>query len=322
MRQHRLFVAILTYLFFANAARAHAPIQTLPIHHATIFLTKSLVSRVGAHSTHGFFFFHSSNSLATQTAIANSLHGLLNKPLSQFIHSAIIAGQATGFTGGAVTSGVLQGTLYIPIPFGPPPPPFYLNAGEYTATVGTNIPANFVTSNASPAGSNSRTPNFQNSLNFAPPSAGGQFAGPGRFSGTWRHSFLLGQKLGAPGPVTGGLFVGTAYRNSLGSSTYTSSTFNFLFPSVPSASYIFAFGNNPLNNPAGLNTSLFIPNQASYVQFANGLRNVTNGQILYPMFSQLPPGFQNGSVLTIAGNPANTGIVNRTLSNLSSFLFF
>jgi hypothetical protein len=336
MRWYRFLIACLASVSLIRAADAHAPFTGFPVHHASFFLTKHLVSHVAPH-TH--FFFTASHSGVTGFNFGKPLQQLLTKggltslhpplvPFSgklyqQFVANAIAAGRASSaFTGGVVTGGTLQGDLYqtsfIPGQF--------QNLGEFTGTVGVNLPATFNTSFSSLLGNNSLTPGFQNSLNFA--SSGGgvnpgaQFAGFGMFSGTWRHSFLFGQQLGASqafsgGAVTGGLFMGTAYRNTLGSSVYSSSSFAVI---PGSASYVFAFGNSPLNNPAGMGSSVSISNQPSFVLFGNGLnKTVTNGQILYPMIN---PGNHNGSVLTMAGNPANTGVLNQTLSNLSSFLFF
>jgi len=149
------------------------------------------------------------------------------------------------------------------------------------------------------------------------------------FSGISVRSVGLGQKIGVSqqltslqplsgGSVEGGLFVGTAYRNTLGSATYTSNTFRGILGPSNSPLYVFAFGNTPLNNPTY--TIVTIPNQSSYVLFGNGLREtITNGQILFPIIHGSQ---QNGSVLTFGSNPANNGTIGGILSKPSSFLFF
>jgi len=255
------------------------------------------------------------------------------------------------FTGGNAIGGQLQGTFYI---FEPPPFNSYQNIGEFTATVGTNVQANFNTFATAFPGATTLTPGFQNTLTFAPPAVTGNVinthgAGDGgvpislllgkasgsqraffsELSGLTAHSVSLGQQIGinraiasaspfSGGALSGGIFFGTVYRNSLGNPTFISYTFN---TAPPSAIYAFAFGNNPFNNPAPGFPLITIPPAPSMITFANGLtKTITSGQILFPMFSTTP--FQNGSVLTFGANPANSSIVNSILTNTNSFLFF
>src|SRR5262249_17777196 len=66
------------------------------------------------------------------------------------------------FTGGTITGGQIQSDLYVVNPNGSSPS--FQNVGEFTATVGTNVPANINTSNTTLAGANISTPGFENKL--------------------------------------------------------------------------------------------------------------------------------------------------------------
>ena len=122
--------------------------------------------------------------------------------------------------------------------------------------------------------------------------------------------------------ITGGIFYGTAYRNSAGDPTYIASSFGVQNPLFnPSPLYIFAFGNNPLNNPAGFRQILELPTANSTISFANGLtKTISSGQILYPMVGVGIS--ENGSLLTFGANPANNNMLDSVITNLNSFLFF
>jgi len=258
--------------------------------------------------------------------------------------------------GGNVVSGQLEGDLYVLLSKGRVP--IYINTGEFNGAVGSNIAATFPTRDIFAVGTTSLNPAYQNSLTFPTQSAtytivnskGPSYSGVGPgflpFLATGSQRRLLfsladltGRSVGAGtqlgltraladasklptfsgGAVSSGIFYGTAYRNSLFSSTYVSSPFT-IFNEPPS--YVFAFGNNPLNNPAERLQIVRLPTEGSSISFANGLDlNITNGQILYPNISFLNF-IRNGSVLTFGSNPANNGQANRVLSNLSSFIFF
>jgi hypothetical protein len=257
--------------------------------------------------------------------------------------------------GGNVVSGQLEGDLYVRLSGGAP---IYINTGEFNGTVGSNIAATIPTSNSFALGTSSLNPAYQNNLTFPTqsatytivnskgPSSGGVGPGilPSLATGSQRRflfglasltakSVGVGAQIGltraladvsrlptfSGGAVAGGIFYGTAYRNSLFSSTYVSSPFT-IFNGPPS--YVFAFGNNPLNNPAARLQPVYLPTEGSSLSFANGLDlNITNGQILFPNVSFLNF-LRNGSVLTFGSNPANNGLSNNVLSNLSSFIFF
>ena len=122
------------------------------------------------------------------------------------------------------------------------------------------------------------------------------------------------------GAVTGGIFFGTAYKNDFGNPTFISYTsLNVVGHSSPL--YVFAFGNNPLNNPSG-SITVTIPTGNSVVNFANGTsKTVQSGQILLPMVSSFSR--TNYTVLfTMGSNPSNSGVLDVATSNLSSFLNF
>jgi hypothetical protein len=245
------------------------------------------------------------------------------------------ASQSSGI-GGVVTGGQLEGNYYVANTI-----PGYDNTGEFTGTVGTIVPANFQTNGTTLIGPYALTPNFQNILTFASSgsitkSVGGIGLSYGtvaifsKISGAQRaalshvinlsgKSFAAGEQLAKPmqinSPITGGLFVGTLYRNNMNSSPFVSyATAN------ANANYAFAFGNNPSNNPAAA-LPLTLSNQSSYITFANGqTKTISSGQIVFPMVNSY--GLQSGSVFTFGSNPANSSTLNQTLTNLTSFIDF
>jgi hypothetical protein len=354
-------VLALMSLGFVNAVYAHSlsGAPAFPIHHAAHFI-------LPASHAHVLVFNKSLTGLLTKGGLVNGRQSLLlsfgsgpgslaTKSFNQFyrtiVENGVKAGKATvpavTFGGGSVSGGTIQGDLYVLNQSGVPGQ--YLNVGEFTGTVGTNVPANFSTNGFTQIGANTLTPNFQDSLTFSsqvtsssvtshtggtviggfiPSGSGSQRAFANLINGLTGRSVFLGRQIGlseqpppfAGGTVSGGLFVGTAYRNTLGSSTFIANSFGNLSTATNSPLYVFAFGNNPLNNPSGIANLVNIsPSQAGYVLFANGLnKTITNGQILIP----LAGGARSGSVLTSGSNPANNGTLGSVLNNLSSFLFF
>jgi hypothetical protein len=262
-----------------------------------------------------------------------------------------------GTNGGTVISGQLQGDVYYVSTTGSIPQ--YDNAREYAGTVGTIVPANFNTNNSFTLGSLSINPSFQSFLNFPGSTPVATVTGtPGsglgqsylmtsllnRSSGAQRallsdffrlngQSFSLGQKLGVSralaspppsgfsgGAITGGIFYGTAYKNSGGNPNFVSFTSLNIFGHY-SPLYVFAFGNNPLNNPGGA-SPVTIPTGNSVIYFANGTsETIKSGQILLPMVSSFSN--TNYTVLfTMGANPSNNNTLDAVTTNLSSFLLF
>ncbi len=199
---------------------------------------------------------------------------------------------------GGTVSGQLQGDLYVLQGNGAVP--LYVNSGEFKGVIGNNIAANFSTTDMHALGSNVLDPTYQNILTFPAQnvtyitvnsskgiSIGG--VGPGFLpllaTGSQRRflfglakltasSVAVGTRVGfaraladeakfptfSGGSVSGGIFYGTAYRNSLSSSAYVSYPFTL---SHEPPSYVFAIGNNPLNNPGGIFQTVAIPTQNS-----------------------------------------------------------
>jgi hypothetical protein len=205
--------------------------------------------------------------------------------------------------GGNVVGGQLQGDLYVVSP--DDLIPFYQNAGEFTGTIGTNPEANVPTAGLTFLGADTLTPGFQNTISFVPLQVGNAHGSGGggvsiglllsKAPGSERfflsqlfslsaHSVSLGQQIGlsrALGTgITGGVLYGTAYRNSGDSPIYEASSFGVQNPLFnPSPLYIFAFGNNPLNNPTGFRQILELPTENSSITFANGLtKTINNGK--------------------------------------------
>jgi hypothetical protein len=340
----RFFVGILASLFCVNAADAHSVAPFFPVQHAFLkplagHALKPFAGHAGLFAAHSRAFFPASHAIGksfdftkplgstlTRSGLA-SIHPSLflktgGKPFTQLVSNAFNSGRMSA--GGSV-SGMLQGDLYVVNPTSPLPS--FFNLGEYTGTIGTNLAATFPTSGVTLFGANSLTPGFQNTINFSAPSVGQQFLGFGRGSGIWRKAFELGQKSGlstvsnSGSGVAGGLFVGGSYRNTFGSSTFTASTYN-TFTSNPSNMYVFAFGNNPLNNPGAQGSFPTLIGQVPYVQFNSGLKQtISNGQILFPTVTGGGV-FQNGTFFTMGSNPASSAPLGSVLHNLNSFLFF
>jgi hypothetical protein len=346
-------------LGFANAVSAHtlSGAPPFPIHHAVRLILPP--SHAG-----GLAFNKSLTGLLTKGGLVNERQSLLlsfgsgpgslatksfNQLYRTIVENGVKAGKASvpTFGGGTLSGGTIQGDLYVLNQNGVPGQ--YLNSGEFTATVGTNVPANFATNGETQIGFSTLTPNFQDSLTFSsqvtsslvtshsggtviggfiPSGSGSQRAFANLLKGLTERSVSLGRQIGLSEPnslfpggtVSGGLFIGTAYRNSIGSSTFIANSFGNNTTATHSPLYVFAFGNNPLNNPAGFDTIVNISASQGYVLFANGLnKTITNGQVLFPLVGV---GANSGSVLTIGSNPANNGTLGSVINNLSSFLFF
>jgi hypothetical protein len=356
-RKRRLIGALaLMSLGFANAVNAHtlSGAPSFPIHHAVRLILPP--SHAGSLA-----FNKSLASLLTKDGLVTERQSLLlsfgsgpgslatksfNQLYRTIVENGVKAGKASVSAGGTLSGGTIQGNLYVLNQNGVPGQ--YLNLGEFTGTVGTNVPANFDSNGFSQIGANTLTPNFQDSLTFSsqvtsssitshsggtvigsfiPSGSGSQRAFANLLKGLTERSVSLGRQIGLSeqtsftgGTVSGGLFIGTAYRNSLGNSTYIANSFGNFTGATNSPLYFFAFGNNPLNNPAGIFSLVNISaSQAGYVLFANGVsKTITNGQVLFPLVA----GATSGSVLTIGSNPANNGTLGSVINNLSSFLFF
>jgi len=342
----------------------------LPTHHVASFATKALVSHAAASHAQSLLLNKSLTSLLDKHGLTNffalnrSFLGpgsLCFKTYSQFERNLVINGVKLGQStvqlpaitnGGTITGGTLQGTLFINLGSGR-----WGNEGEFTGTLGQNIPATFdVNANlGNPLyGLGNTTPGFQNTINlqntptilvkskgtgagvpFITGRSGSARAFDSLVTGLTGKSINLGQQLALakaisgpvlPSSVLSGFISGTAYRNSLGSSAFVASRL-YTFSNTQ---YVFVFGNNPLNNPIPRNTTQLFTPSANTITFANGVTEpLTNGQILFPEFGALggsvyPPPFtnQNAIFFTFGSNPANNGTIGSVLSNLNSYLFF
>jgi hypothetical protein len=353
-----LFGALTWIISIANPALAHlvftgtAPV--LPIHHATLllagrpFFKPALLPHAGRNAaltallTRGSSRVFFTNSINHHSAI--NLNALLPGPGSlatrnvnalfrSIVENGVKAGEIVPPGGGIVTGGQLQGTLYTV--YGPSLT-LYANGGAFTAAVGAPLGPGFT-----PTLVSSLTPGFQNSLTFAPSApikVPGQRGGVGgipigvllsRGSSSQRafnselfslssRSISLGRELGSP--ISGGIFYGTLYVRILGGSNFISPgiAIGALGP-VLSSRYVFAFGNNPLNNPGLLRSLINIPTAPSMITFANGSTfTISSGQLNLPILTPLIP----GTFMTSGANPANIGTIGNILTNLNSFVFF
>lgn len=367
-KEFHLALSVLVALSIGRGVSAHslAGPSILPTKHAVSLTTKLLVPHVIASHAQSLVLSRSLTSLLDKHgltsffALNRSFLGpgsLGFKTYSQFERNLVINGVKLGQStvqipanGGTITGGTLQGTLYINLGGND-----WGNEGEFTGTLGQNIPATFdVNANlANPLfGVANTTPGFQNTINlqsnpsivvkskgigvgvpFITGRSGSARAFDNLVTGLTGRSINLGQQLGllkaAPGvlpsSVLSGFISGTAYRNTLGSSAFVASRLYTL----SNTQYVFAFGNNPLNLPGLRNGNQLFTPSANTITFANGVTEpLTSGQILFPEFGGLFPAFpppltnQNAIFFTFGSNPANNGTLGSVLSNLNSYLLF
>jgi len=228
--------------------------------------------------------------------------------LKLITNAGIKEGMARAPLGGVLTGGVIQGDLYVA---NPTP---YFNSGIYTLNISYLAPNAVAFSNF---GNNAISPG-NNTLTFAaigksgsggtigPPSALLKLPGSARtlqsiYNLAASSAINSGQTL-APrtGTLLGGVLTGT-YYNGIGTPPH--------FSQAIDSHFVFAFGNNPLNNPSGVPGGIsFIPT-SSTLTFNTGSFNVPSGQ-LFGTFSSVYFGTHSpnppfGVFFAIGSNPFN-----------------
>jgi hypothetical protein len=242
------------------------------------------------------------------------------------IEGALKAGMAAG--GGTPVGGQLQGDIYF---FNGSQ---YQNQGEYIATLTTAPSTNPI--NFAFPGDPTTIPGFNNTISFATKTLSiskSGFAPPtqplfSHLSGSLRALLSQRQALAQSafnsarpffgGSLSGGEFSGTYFATNVNTPGMYQ-TFGF---KGPSPKFVFAFGSDPLNNPANAFGFINIPNPSSYI-LASGFRHIiTGGQIAVKIdFKTNIFGPFNG-LFAIGNSPLNTGLVGSTTVNPAVFLHF
>jgi hypothetical protein len=258
-----------------------------------------------------------------------------------------------------VVGGNLQGTLYLNnslnINVGPAGATYSFGSfGSFNGTVGVIPDSNTELGHIT---GTSPTPNFQNTLLLTPNFAsipirpinlglsvgltpvlspeemillarapGSQRGFLTKLYGLSAQSVLVGQQIGLKNaiaalskPVTftlqGGYLQGAIFEDIVPELSVN----DFLNTKGLLSQYVFAFGNNPLNNPSG--PAFTHPSPVSTIVLANGTSyTISSGQFVFPLFGGAN-GAQLGTLLTFGANPNNNtgvgGVVNPT-----SFIHF
>ena len=303
---HSVLASLLAFAF-GGAAKAHAPVAILPLHHA------GSLAVVAAHKTFPTFFtLHSTSSTALIHKQLTSLVGLSGATKAQlkFDSQLVAAGVKTGtssFPGGIITGGNLNGTGYLNGVIGGSP--VFSSFGQGYVTIGStpNTGSNFLTFQA----------NTIKAIPTAPFSIDGHhLSGAVHAALTRNNEYLFGGVRAGQnsfnGKIIGGELNGTIYAK-----------FGSSYEGYDNA--LIAFGKDPLNPSLPILTPVTALTSTGYIKFANGItEQVSNGSLLFTsgtssLFSFFPGG---ASYLAIAGNPLNTHAPTVVANILANYIFF
>jgi hypothetical protein len=326
----------------ATVGHAQAHALLLPLNHRAIFGKPGVNSKLLSSLTtkHNGIAFNSlfSNGLVGSTSTRAFLLEQKN-----IVSSSFLAGSnsvsASALISAIPTGGQIEGDLYVP----GGGPNQYSNVGEYVFS-NVNFPFSSGLTFQSPGGS-AFTPGFINSLSLSNTVFGAQtstkllsttsvhgivirgLTGSAarlqkELDGLSAKSFRLGATANSfsGGSLTGGEFYGQ-FWGGVGSAIPA-----LKFEQTFTGPVLFAFGNNPLNNPAAVGAVVNISTATNYFEFGSVMRSISSGQIrgtliigtdpANPAVGPFPAFFALGS------SPLNTANTLGIISNPAQFFTF